>query len=149
MRKQKQAAITASINSWALACGTDYNQFARMLKRAGIEFTPGQDLSASDAFRAVTFRTEKDQAIARQANARAEQLEMENKVQRKELLDLAQVEKIVWTDCLSPLRTEILNLASQVAPLCQDQDTAHKALSQWADSTLAKIQAGKPTEVKP
>ena len=137
--------ITASINAWSKAFGCDHGQFQIMLRRAGVEYKPGQDLTAPQVFKATTFRSEKDEAMARQANAKAEEQEMENAVRRKELMELASIERIIWVDCLAPLRMEIEQMSKSLCALCnpEEPDVAEKVLQQWVEKTKQNIKVKK------
>jgi len=140
-RKNFKGQITASISAWAKVAGVQHSQFVVMLKRANVEFTPGQDLSAESAFAACTFRSEKDEAIARQANAKAEEQEMINAERRKELMELAQIEKLIWGDLLGPLRTELEQMPKSLCGMCnpQDPETAEQVLQNWVEKTKLNI----------
>ena len=111
------------------------------LQRAGIIYKGGQKLNAVEVFKAVLFRSEKDEAIARQANAKAEEQEMENAVRRKELMELNQIERTVWLDLLAPLRQEIEQMPKSLAGLCnpEDPETAQLMLEQWVERTKINI----------
>jgi hypothetical protein len=134
--------IKATLNGWASAYGTDSNHFAAMLQRAGVVFEKGALLSAVDVFKAITFRSEKDEAIARQANAKAEEQEMINSERRKELMELAQIERVIWTDLLGPLRQELEQMPKSLSGLCNpaDPETAQAVLEQWVELTKSNIQ---------
>ena len=140
-RKNFKGEITASISAWAKVAGVQHSQFTVMLKRSNVEFTPGKDLTASQFFDAVTFRSEKDEAIARQANAKAEEQEMINAERRKELMELSQIEKIIWGDLLGPLRTELDQMPKSLCGLCnpQDPETAETVLLNWVEKTKLNI----------
>ena len=99
-------------------------------------------VQAADIFKAITFRSEKDEAIARQANAKAEEQEMENAERRKELMELNQIERIIWTDCLAPLRQELEQMPKSLSALCnpEDSETALRVLEQWVDRVKLNIQ---------
>lgn len=142
--------IIASYKSWAQAYGVDLAHLARMLQRAGIEYKPGVTgnpgmLDAIDFIKAITFRSEKDEAIARQANAKAEEQEMINAERRKELMELAQIERIIWNDLLAPLRQEIEQMPKSLAAMCNpdDSETALKVLEQWTDRLKVNLQEEK------
>jgi hypothetical protein len=140
-RKNFKGEITASIAAWAKVAGVQHSQFTVMLKRADIDYTPGQDLSAESAFAACTFRSEKDEAIARQANAKAEEQEMINAERRKELMELAQIEKVIWGDLLQPLRTEMDQMPKSLCGLCnpQEPEVAEAVLQNWVEKTKLNI----------
>ncbi len=133
--------IEASISAWALAYGCDQTQFQRILKKAGVEYEVGKPLTADKAFAAVTFRSEKDAAIARQANAKAEEQEMLNAESRKELMSRSELEKIIWSDLLAPLRLELEQMPKSLSGLVNpaDRETAEKVLSEWVEKTKSNI----------
>ena len=64
--------ITASLYAWATAFKVHSGQMQVILRKAGVEYDAGKDLTAEQIFEAVTFRSEKDQAAARKSNADAE-----------------------------------------------------------------------------
>jgi len=140
--RPQRGQIVATINAWAIAYGTDSNHMASILQRAGITYEPGSMVQAADIFKAITFRSEKDEAIARQANAKAEEQEMENAERRKELMELNQIERIIWTDCLAPLRQELEQMPKSLSALCnpEDSETALRVLEQWVDRVKLNIQ---------
>jgi len=141
MKPKRTYEITGSCNAWARAYGTDSNALIEKLQRAGIVYKSGEEINAVEIFKAILFRSEKDEAIARQANAKAEEQEMENAVRRKELMELAQIERIVWTDLLAPLRQEIEQMPKSLAGLCnpEDPETAQAVLEQWVEKTKLNI----------
>lgn len=134
-------AILATVNAWAKAYGVDQGRMATILQRAGIEYKPGTLLDAVDFIKSITFRSEKDEAIARQANAKAEEQEMENAQRRKELMEMAEIERMVWNDLLAPLRQELEQMPKSLSALCnpEDQDTAQAVLEQWVERTKLNI----------
>jgi hypothetical protein len=136
-----QTDILATCGAWARAYGVGQSQLIDKLQRAGIIYTGGQKLNAVEVFKAVLFRSEKDEAIARQANAKAEEQEMENAVRRKELMELNQIERTVWLDLLAPLRQEIEQMPKSLAGLCnpEDPETAQLMLEQWVERTKINI----------
>ncbi len=140
--KRSSSEILASIGAWSQAFGVQQAQFQVMLRRAGIEFKAHHDLSAQDVFKATTFRSEKDEAIARAANAKAEEQEMENAVRRKELMELSGIEKKIWNDLLAPLRTEMEQMPKSLCSLCnpEEPEVAEKVLHQWVEKTKTNIQ---------
>lgn len=139
--KRESSKIIGSISAWAKSFGCQQAQFELMLRRAGVEFKAGVKLSAVDVFKATTFRSEKDEAVARQANAKAEEQEMINAERRKELMELAQIEKIVWGDVLAPLRLELEQMPKSLCGLCnpEEPETAEKILQQWVEKTKLNI----------
>lgn len=141
MPKKFKSEISASINAWAQAFGITHPNFCNLLRRADVQYKPGQDLSATDAFKAVTFRSEKDEATARQANAKAEEQEMINAERRKELMELAQIEKTIWGDLLQPLRTEIEQMPKSLCSLCnpEEPEVAEAVLQNWVEKVKLNI----------
>ena len=133
--------ILASLNAWATAFGTDSNHFASMLQRAGITFQPMVDINAVDVFKAITFRSEKDEAIARLSNAKAEREEMDNKKARGELMELVQIERTIWNDLLGPLRQELEQMPKNLSGLCNPEkpETAQKVLADWVEATKERL----------
>jgi len=133
--------ITASINAWAAALGMQHKNFCALLRRCDIEYKAGQDLPAHTVFKAVTFRSEKDEAIARQANAKAEEQEMINAERRKELMELAAIEKTIWGDLLAPLRLELEQMPKSLAGLVNPEspEVAEKALLNWVEKVKLNI----------
>ena len=142
-RKTQSGPISASIHAWSKALKVHPTQLERMLKRAEVEYETKQGLTAEQFIEAVTFRSEKDAAVARKANADAEAQEMENAKTRKELMDLAQIEKLLWNDCLGPLRTELEQMPKSLAGLCNpdEPEVAEKTLLQWVEKTKTNIKA--------
>ena len=136
-----KSQISASINAWAQALGISHENFCIMLRRADVKYNPGQDLYAPDVFEAITYQSEKDKAVARKANADAESREMENAKTRKELMELAQIEKVVWNDLLQPLRTELEQMPRSLCALVnpEEPETAERVLQQWVEKTKANI----------
>lgn len=133
--------IQASINAWSQAFGITHPNFCNLLRRADVQYKPGQDLTATEAFKAVTFRSEKDEAIARQANAKAEEQEMINAERRKELMELSQIEKAIWGDLLGPLRTELEQMPKSLCGMCnpQEPEVAEAVLQNWVEKTKLNI----------
>jgi len=142
---RKCTLIKGALTAWATAYGCDVTHFQSILQRAGVKYTVGVDLEAVDVFKAITFRSEKDEAIARQANAKAEEQEMINAERRKELMELSQIERIVWNDCLAPLRLEMEQMPKSLSALCnpEDPETAQKVLGEWVERTKINIQQKK------
>lgn len=140
--KTKSKLIEATISAWASAYNCTFDTFEMMLQRAGIKHKSGELLSAQDVFQAVSFRSEKDEAIARAANAKAEEQEMENAVRRKELMELSGIEKKIWNDLLAPLRTELEQMPKSLCSLCnpEEPEVAEKVLHQWVEKTKTNIQ---------
>ena len=148
MKKTNRVAksdIRASINAWSIAFGMSHENLCILLRRADIQYTPGQDISASDVFAAVTMRSEKDAAISRQANAKAEEQEMINAERRKQLMNVAQIEKVIWGDLLQPLRLEMEQMPKSLCALVnpQEPESAEKTLQQWVEKIKLNIKDKK------
>ena len=137
--------ITATCSAWAKAYGCEQGAFVEKLQRAGIAYKTGVPLNAVDVFKAITFRSEKDEAMARQANAKAEEIEMENAQRRKELMELAQIERMIWNDLLGPLRTELEQMPKSLGGLCNPDspETAQEVLANWVEQTKEKLRKEK------
>lgn len=135
------STILHPLSAWAKAYGTDFTNMAGKLSRAGVITVKGQDVDAVDIFKAILYRSEKDEAIARQANAKAEEQEMENAQRRKELMEFDQIERIIWNDLLAPLRLELEQMPKSLSALCnpEDQETALAVLEQWVERTKKNI----------
>ncbi len=140
-KKIKGAGIFAKLNAWSNALGVDFAVLQKMLTRAEIEYKSGDLISAQKIFQALTFRNEKDEAIARQANAKAEEQEMINAERRKELMELSQIEKIIWNDLLGPLRLELEQMPKSLCGMCnpEEPDVAQKVLEQWVEKTKSNL----------
>lgn len=81
--------------------------------------------------------------------ARRRELEDEEKLRRGELHVLADVEKRVWMDVLSPARDGIMNLSRLCASQCNPQDVAlaTKVLDAYAARIFKTINSAAPEEL--
>ena len=139
--KKRGEQIKATFSAWADSCGLTVENLKQKFTRSGLEWKTGIMVPACQVIQAITFRNEKDEAIARQANARAEEQEMLNAERRKELMKLAEIERVVWADLLGPLRLEMEQMPASLCGLCnpEDPETSKKVLQEWVEKTKQNI----------
>lgn len=143
--KKRGEQIKATFSAWADSCGLTVENLKQKFTRCGLEWKTGVMVPACQVIQAITFRNEKDEAIARQANAKAEEQEMINAERRKELMELAQIEKIVWNDLLAPLRLELEQMPKSLCGMCnpEEPEVAQKVLGEWVEKTKLNIKPKK------
>ena len=92
----------------------------------------------------------KDDAIIEKLKEETLALKRTRQLQDEEIHILADVEKKVWSDTLSPARDGIMNLSRICAAPCNPQDvaTATKVLDAYAARILKTINDAVPEEVK-
>ena len=134
--------IVATCSAWAQGMGVEQPTLIKMLQRAGVPYISGTKLNFVDIWKAISFRSEKDEAMARQANAKAEEIEMDNAARRKELMDVAQIQRIIWNDLLGPLRQELEQMPKNLGGLCNPDspDTACAVLTDWVEATKQQLE---------
>jgi hypothetical protein len=79
------------------------------------------------------------QEKARILQAERKAAERENAVAEGQLHSVAEVESIVWRECLLPLRADLLGMPAALGPRCVDAAAAGEVLQGWVDGTLMKI----------
>ena len=135
--------IRATLTAWSKNLAISREALTRRLHDALVDWESSETLTAAQVYRAML--SDKDAALTRKALAEADRIEREEKEARKELVNLAEVEKVVWQDCLMPLRTELEQMPRSLCAMCnpQDQDTAQKVLEQWVEKVKANIREKK------
>ena len=108
--------ISETVTSWATSLGKDPSTIRSAMARAGISFEPDEKFTALVIFN--LFTGDKQAAKIRLDTAMAEKVERENRLAEKELCALADVEKIIWDDCLLPLRQSLEALPASVSIQC-------------------------------
>lgn len=141
--RKNDAQVRGTIQAWADSLGKDPASIKRHLNSAGIKFRVGEEIDAVDIFRAFTADTEKDRATARKLTAEAESRERKNKIESGQLLDLTEIEKVVWGELLMPLRQALESMPRDIAPLLAGQpaEAVQRNLENWVETTKNKIQS--------
>jgi hypothetical protein len=138
-----------SISKAAVEFGSSRETISRGLRGNGVTVSIGKEFTTKQIFAALAGDLKFERT--RRERAEAEKIERENRIAESELLDVAAVDKIMWTDCLQPLRVELMNLPAQLAPLCNPENpaTAQTALDNHIAGILQKIKTSQPAETAP
>jgi hypothetical protein len=138
---------TWTIHRAAVEFGASRETITRGLRTNGVEVEAGKEFTTRQIFTALAGDLKFERC--RRERAQALKIELENKVTEGRLLDVAAIEKRLWTDFLQPLRGELLNLPSQISPLCHDPSSTQAALTTWTASMLARLRAPQPAPETP
>ena len=132
---EENFALAFTAHQWYQALSMHADTFAKRLSAAGITPEAHGLIAARDVMKAMG--NDKDQAIARKNNADAEAREMENAQARKELLNMVECDKIIWSELLAPLRQELEQMPKQLGIQCNPQDPpmAEAVLLAWWERT--------------
>ena len=131
--------ITGTVNAWCTSLGLDRQAFETRLARAGAVIAPKCKLTARQVF--VALAGDKEVAQARKALAEAEEKERENRLAERELMVVADVERIVWEQCLLPLKQSIDALPATLASQCNPDNPqlALGVLENWKEQVKKQI----------
>jgi hypothetical protein len=140
MKKAKRnSSIDFTVHTWAVALNIDHATIKRKLAQQEVKFTPGGRLSAKTIFNCLTAQSDKEIAITRKVNADAIARETKNAIASGQLHCKADITKAIWTECLQPLRAELLSMPQAIGPRCVNPAEAEAALHDFLESALKKI----------
>ena len=127
-----------TLNAWSVALGLDFHTLKKRLLAAGVEIKPRKTYCARVVFRAWTG--DKEQAQAREANARAEILEHKLRIERGELFSSEEWDKR-FNQFVMPIRARLLSMPAECAVNCNPADPqfARAALDLWVKENLPKM----------
>ena len=133
-----------SLRQASIEFGASRETIIRGLRANGVRTDVQTDYSTREIFDALAG----DLKLTRAKLARAElsKIERENALAEGQLHSLENVQRILWDDCLSPLRTSLLNMPQAIAPQCVDPAAAKAALDSFVMETLAKIAPAQPSK---
>jgi hypothetical protein len=139
--------MTWNLQKAAIEFGVSRETLKRGLA-ANKAFSEGRDdYTTAEIFHALAGDLKMERT--RRERAEAEKIERENAQANKELHSISEVEKVVWHNCLMPLRIELNLAARSLGPLCVDPKSAEEAIQGWVDSTLRKIVQPKSVALNP
>src|SRR5690606_9683370 len=135
--------MTATLKVWAEALGCHADTLRKRLRRAGYDVTTTRRWAAHEVFEAWT--SDKVAATTREANARAEKLEYENRAARRQLVPSEDVRRFIEQSYV-PVREQVLAMPSVMAGKVNPTDPqhAHQHLREWADGMLAHCRMHLP-----
>ena len=128
--------IEHSITAWSKALVMHHDTLRGKLDKSGV---PKSDLyTARQIFQAL--HGEKDASVIRNNNAKAEQLEKENRVRDGELVEIPKAERMLWLELLFPLKQEIDLMPEKLSPLLTGDDAGRvTVLRDWWEETKRKL----------
>jgi len=131
--------LEATVNYWAKSLGKAEPSLRQGLTRAGIQLIAGKKYSAREIYHALTG--DKAAAQTRVHIAEAEKLERENKIANGEICLVIDVEKLLWENCLLPLRQMLESLPASMSAQCNpaNPELAQTVLQAWVEDVKANI----------
>jgi len=128
--------IEYSLNAWSKALGLDEKTLASRLSKAGLP--NGGQIPARDVVAALAGS--KDATVIRLNTARAERLELENRVRDAELINIPSAERLFWQELLFPLKQELDMMAEKLAPLLTgDESERLTVLRDWWETVKSRF----------
>ena len=125
--------IEFSITAWSKALVMHHETLAGKLSKAGVD--KSETYTARQIFTAL--HGEKDASIIRQNNAKAEQLEKENRMRDGELVELPAAERIIWSELLMPLKQEMDLMPNRIGLLLGGE--SEKILLDWVENVKRRF----------
>ncbi len=148
MGKRTQKRKSWSIAALSVETGHDRHYCRRIIRQARlkplrmVKGNPEYDL---EAFQEACAELTSDATALMQERLKAERLENERRereaaVETRELISMAEVQKII-TDTFLPIRQRFLALASEACALCNPTDPqfAYKALETWSAQAMRLV----------
>jgi hypothetical protein len=128
-------------NQWARELGVDAITLSKRLTREGLAVGPGETYDTCTIFR--SWVGNRDEALARRANAEAELTELQAAEKRGEVMDRPTAEGLIrsW---LLPVRELLVACPEELAARLNPSDPEHARvhLIEWRDRAL-RIMGGK------
>ncbi len=142
----EKSALARTLFAWSRELGMSRETLAKRLRATDLHLKRNQLITARQIFNAWTGG--KDEAQAREANARAELLEYKLRFQTGEIITYAEVEKM-FGEVLLPCRQRLLAMPSECAHTANPTDPAHAqaALQDWVNINLP-VMRGMNTKKK-
>lgn len=132
--------ISGTLYAWANALGKDSKTLSRELSKVGINAE--REITAQEIFKAVL----NEEQVERNRNLKldADRKEREEKEANGQLVQMAEVEKLISEKVVLPLRARLLSAPTTLDTLCNpsDPELARQAILHWVDETLKLLRDG-------